>query len=85
MDRKPTANTGDTSSIPGPRILHVSQGSYTHVPLLLKPACLESVLHSREATAMRSLHDPTKSHSLFPLATTRESLHQATKTQHSQN
>ena len=60
MDRKPTANTGDTSSIPGPRILHVSQGSYAHVPLLLKPACLESVLHSERSHCNEKPARPNK-------------------------
>ena len=47
---------------------------WAHVLQLLKSACLEPVLSTREATAVRSLHTAN-----------RESLHTATKTQSSQN
>ena len=53
-----------------------------HAPQLLKPACLEPVLYNKRS------HDNEKSthHNVEQpqLAATRESLHTATKTQHSQ-
>ena len=38
-----------------------SHNYWAHMPQLLKPTCLEPMLHKREATAMRSLHTATKS------------------------
>ena len=51
-----------------------------HEPQLLKRRCLEPVLCTREATAVRSLCPTTEER---PLTAGRKSLHNATKTQHS--
>ena len=60
-----------------------SHNSWTRMPQLLKLTCLEPMLHDKrshrnEKPAYLNEEEP-------PLATTRESPHAATKTQHSQN
>ena len=52
-----------------------SHNYWGHMPQLLKPVCLEPVLHNK-----RNHHNEKPTH-----AATRESLHAATKTQRSQN
>ena len=76
------ANAADTGSIPGPGGSHMPRSNWAREPQLLKPARLEPVLrnkrsHDDEKPAYRNEEWP-------PLATTRESLCTATKTQHSQ-
>ena len=87
MVNNPPGNAGNTGSIPGPGRFHMLRSNWTHAPQLLSPgaATTESTTitealrpwslcsTARKATTIRSLH-----------ATARESLHAATKTQHSQ-
>ena len=82
MDKNPSGNVNarGTSSIFGPGRYHMLCGSSAQAPQLLSP-CLEPVLHTGEATAMRSRETAVKG---SPLMTTKESLSKATKTQHSQ-
>ena len=59
--KNPPANAGDTGSSPGPGRSHVPQSnsacapqllslrSRAHEPQLLKPACLEPVLHNKRS------------------------------------
>ena len=60
----------------------MSHNYWAHVPQLLKPACPEPMLPTREATTMRSLHTTTKSSPRSPQQ--EKSLRAATKTQRSQ-
>ena len=74
------ANAGYTGSIPCPGRFHMPRGNEAHVPQLLKPALLESVLHNK-----RSNHKATTATTEQPLLiTTRETPGTATKTQHNQ-
>ena len=69
--KNPPVNAGDMGSIPGPGRPHMLRGNSARVPQLLSlcsrarerqllsPRALESVLPTREATAVRSLHTPT--------------------------
>ena len=41
--KNPPANAWDTSSIPGPRRSHMTQGSQVHVPRQLSPHTLQSM------------------------------------------
>ena len=59
-----------------------SHNYWARAPQLLKPARLEPVLPTREATTMRSLRSTMKSSPRLPQA--EKSLHAATKTQCSQ-
>ena len=76
----PTANAGDTGSIPGPGLPHMSQSNQTHVPQLLSLCSRAWELGSTEpedprvrapqqATTMRNPHTLTMEQS--PLAITR--------------
>ena len=92
--KNPPANAGDTGSSPGPGRPHMPRSnsacapqllslrSRAREPQLLKPTRLELVLHNKRShhngkPACRNEEQP-------PLATPRESLRAATKTQRSQ-
>ena len=68
------ANAGDTGSSPGL--------GRSHMPQLLKPACLEPVLHKRSHRNEKPVHCNEE---WPPLTATREILHAETETQCSQN
>ena len=60
----------------------MSHNYWARMPQLLKPACLEPVLHNKRSH--RSEKPTHRNEEWPPLAATRESLHTATKTQRSQ-
>ena len=55
--KNPPANAGDTGSSPGPGRSHMPGSNEACEPQLLKPACLEPVLHSK-----RSYHNEKPAH-----------------------
>ena len=55
MDKSPAANAGDVGSIPGLRRSHILQSNEACVPQLLKPACLEPVLHRERSHCNKKL------------------------------
>jgi len=77
------ANAGDTSLIPGTgtKIPH-ARGKLSVVPQLLKPTRAGHMLHSREATALRSPRSVTREQ---PPPAGLEEARAATNTEHSQN
>ena len=49
MDKNPSANAGDMSLIPGPGRFQMLQATKAHVPQLLKPLNLETVLCNKRS------------------------------------
>ena len=47
---------GDTGAIPGPGRFHLPWGSWTRAPQLLKPTCLEPMLHKRNHRKEKPTH-----------------------------
>ena len=82
VDKNPPVSAGDTDSIPGPGRSHMLRGNQARVPrrrsLHSGPRALK-----QEAATVKRLHAATGGQT--PLATARESLHAAVKTQHSRN
>ena len=49
MVKNPPANAGDMSSIPGPERSQCSGATKPRAPQLLKPACLQPMLHNKRS------------------------------------
>ena len=49
VDKNLPANAGDMGSIPGLRKFHTPLATKAHEPQLLKPMCLEPVLHNKRS------------------------------------
>ena len=47
--KNPPANAGDLGLSPGPGRSHMLRSNQAHVPQLLKPVCLEPVLHNKRS------------------------------------
>ena len=76
--KNPPANSGDTGSIHSLGRSCISQSNQACVPQLLSPCTLEPRLYSKRSHLNEK---PMRCNGeQFPLATTRESLHAATKT-----
>ena len=57
--KKPPANAGDAGLIPGPGRFHLPRSNWDHELQLLKPPCLQPVLH--ENPAHRNQREPAPS------------------------
>ena len=89
MVKNPPANAGDMGSSPGPGRSHVLQSHKARVPQLLSPCATTTETRKPRARAPqqekpRNEKPAHRNKEQPPLATTRESLRAATKTQHSQ-